>query len=108
MSFQTLLTVLAAALSLAAIVPSAIADSLDDILEKGVVRIAVPQDFPPYGSPGKDGQVEGYDVDVARLLAKDLGAKLQLVPVTSVNRVPYLQVGKVDLVVATLGVSPER
>jgi polar amino acid transport system substrate-binding protein len=85
----------------------ALADDLDRIIETGLVKIAVPQDLPPFGSIRND-QVEGYDVDVARLLAADLGVRLQLVPVTSVNRIPALLTERVDLVIANLGISPDR
>jgi polar amino acid transport system substrate-binding protein len=83
------------------------ADDLDRIIETGLVRIAVPQDLPPFGSI-RNGQVEGYDVDIAKLVATDLGVRLQLVPVTSVNRIPALLTDRVDLVIANLGISPDR
>ena len=51
---------------------------LNEILKKGEVVIAVPEAFPPFGSVGKTGKHEGYDVDVAKLIAKDLGVKLKL------------------------------
>ena len=108
MFLQRYLTLIIATLSLVAGSSSAIADELEDILQAGSIKIAVPQDFPPFGSAGKDGQLEGYDVDVARLVARDLGVKLELVPVSSVNRIPYLQTGKVDLVISSLGVTPDR
>jgi polar amino acid transport system substrate-binding protein len=85
----------------------AVADDLERILEAGLVRIAVPQDLPPFGSV-REGQLEGYDVDVAKLVASDLGVRLQLVPVTSVNRIPALLTERVDLVIANLGISPDR
>lgn len=84
------------------------ADTLDDIAKRGVLRVAVPQDFAPFGSVGTNMQVEGLDIDVAALLAKKLGARLELVPVTSANRIPYLQTNKVDLVISTLGKDAER
>jgi polar amino acid transport system substrate-binding protein len=84
------------------------ADALDDIIEAGVIRIAVPQDLPPFGSPNTEGTLEGYDVDVATLLAKDLGVRAELVPVPSGNRIPALLTHQVDLVVANLGLNPER
>ena len=56
----------------------AVADELEDILQAGVIRIGVPQDLPPFGSVSSSGQLECYDVDVARLVAKDLGVKLEL------------------------------
>ena len=51
--------------------------------------ITVPEAFPPFGSVGKKGKHEGYDVDVAKLIAKDLGVKLKLVPVVSKQRILF-------------------
>ena len=56
---------------------------LNEILKSGEVKIAVPEAFAPFGSVGKTGEHEGYDVDVAKLIAKDLGVKLKIVPVVS-------------------------
>jgi len=84
------------------------ADALADIQKAGVIRIAVPQDFPPFGSVGPDLKPLGYDVDVAALIANRMGVKLELVPVTSANRIPYLQTRKVDLVISSLGRNPDR
>jgi polar amino acid transport system substrate-binding protein len=84
------------------------AEGLDDVRRSGVLRVAVPQDFAPFGIAGTDLEPRGYDVDVARLLADGLGVRLELVPVTSVNRIPYLQTGKVDVVVSSLGRNAER
>ena len=84
------------------------ADTLGDIMKSGTVRIAVPQDFPPFGSVGADMQPEGYDIDMAKLVAAKLGVRLVLVPVSSENRLPYLQTGKVDLIISSLGKSPAR
>ncbi len=84
------------------------ADQLDDIQQKGVLKVAVPQDFPPFGSVGADMQPYGYDIDMAGYLAQKLNVKLELVPVTSANRIPYLQTKKVDLVISSLGKNPER
>ena len=51
---------------------------------------------------------QGLDVDMANLIAAKLGVKIELVPVTSANRIPYLQSKKVDLVISTLGKNPDR
>ena len=104
---KALLAVAGAALMLTQ-VTHAWADQLQDIEKRGVIRIAVPQDFPPFGSVGTDLQPQGYDIDMAKYLAKQMKLKLQLVPVTSANRVPYLQTDKVDLVISSLGKNPER
>lgn len=84
------------------------ADALADIKSKGVVRIAVPQDFQPFGGIGPDMQPMGYDIDVAKTIAEKLDVQVELVPVNSANRIPYIQTGKVDLIVAILGRTPER
>ena len=75
------------------------AGDLSKILSDGVVKIAVPESFAPFGSVGASGEHEGYDVDVAKLIAKDLGVKLELVPVVSKQRIPFLETDRVDLVV---------
>ncbi len=84
------------------------ADQLADILKEGKISIAVPENFPPFGSVGKSLEHEGYDVDVAALIAKDLGVELEVVPVTSKQRIPFLTSGKVDLVISSMGANPER
>lgn len=83
-------------------------NTLDNVLSAGVIKIAVPQDSPPFGSVGTDGEPQGYDVEVAKLIAADLEVDLELIPVTSTNRIPYLQTGRADLVISSLGATPER
>ena len=84
------------------------ADVLDNIKKAGVIRIAIPTDFPPFGTVGTDMKPQGYDIDMAGIIARDLGVKLELVPVTSTNRVPFVTTGKADLVISTLGKNPDR
>lgn len=84
------------------------ADALDEIVKSGVLKVAVPQDFPPFGSVTSDLKPQGLDIDVATLIAKKMGVKIALIPVTSANRVPYLQTKKVDLIISSLGKNPER
>ncbi len=84
------------------------AEQLEEILKSGKVKIAVPENFPPFGSVGKTLEHEGYDVDVAKLIAEDLGVELEVIPVTSKQRIPFLSSGKVDLVISSMGANPER
>nr|WP_307156586.1 transporter substrate-binding domain-containing protein [Rhizobium paknamense] len=84
------------------------ADALADITARGTIRVAVPQDFPPFGSVGPDMQPSGYDIDMANLIGEKLKVKVELVPVSSANRIPYLQTNKVDLVISSLGKNAER
>jgi len=106
MKRRHILLALAAAVIVAPLPASA--DALDDIMKAGVLKVAVPQDFPPFGSVGADMAPKGYDVDMANLIGKQMGVKVELVPVTSANRIPYLQTKKVDLVISSLGKNPDR
>lgn len=100
---------LALALSLAVAAPAVLAQAaLDNIVAKKTILVAVPTDFPPYGFVGVDLKPQGLDVDMAQLIGAKLGVKVELVPVTSGNRIPYLQTRKADLVISTLGKTPER
>jgi polar amino acid transport system substrate-binding protein len=84
------------------------AEALEQVMEAKKLRVAVPQDFLPFGSVGPDLQPLGYDVDMARLLAEKMGVEAELVPVTSANRIPYLTTGKVDLIISSFGKNPDR
>jgi polar amino acid transport system substrate-binding protein len=88
--------------------PAARADALDDIMKAKVIKIAVPQDFAPFGSAGPDLKPQGYDIDMANLIGRALGVKVDIIPVTSANRIPYLQTKKADLIISSLGKNPER
>jgi polar amino acid transport system substrate-binding protein len=82
--------------------------ALDTITKSKTIKIAIPTDYPPYGFVGPDMAPQGLDVAVAQLIAAKLGVKAELVPVTSANRIPYLQTKKADLVISTLGKNPDR
>jgi polar amino acid transport system substrate-binding protein len=90
------------------VTPVAHADAWDDIEKAKVILIAIPTDFPPYGFVSTDLKPQGLDIDMAQLIGAKLGAKVELVTVTSANRIPYLQTKKAHLVISTLGKNPER
>jgi polar amino acid transport system substrate-binding protein len=96
-------------LGLAATTSGALAQNQLASIEQGkLIKIAIPTDFPPYGFVSTDLKPQGLDVDMAGLIATKLGVALELVPVTSANRIPYLQTKKADLVISTLGKNAER
>ena len=104
----TLASSVVLALGLLAAGPSsAAADTLDDVTKAGVIRIGLFEDFPPFASLGSDLKYQGYDIDMAALLAKALGVKAELVGITGQNRIPFLTEGKVDLLLS-IGYSDER
>lgn len=98
----------AALLCSAAITGIAHADALANAEKSGTLRVAVPQDFPPFGTVGPDLKPRGYDIDVANLIGRELKLKVELIQVSSTNRIPYLTTGKADLVISSLGKNPDR
>ena len=80
----------------------------DEIKARGKLIVGVLTDFPPYAGVDDKQQPAGYDMDVAKLMAEDLGVKLEAVPVTGPNRIPYLLTNRIDMLVAVLGVTAER
>lgn len=108
-SLTAVLAILAGTMLLTALTAaSASALTPADIKQKGVVSIGMLVDFPPYGIMNSQNQPDGYDADVARLLAEAWGVKLELVPVTGPNRIPFVQTSKVDMLLASLAITQER
>ena len=95
-------------LMLGAMASTVSAQTVESIKSAGAVKIGMLVDFPPFGIMNTSNEPDGYDADVAKLLAKELGVKVQIVPVTGPNRIPYLQSNQVDLLVASLGITEER
>ena len=82
--------------------------SLQNILGKKSIALGIPTDYPPYGYMGPDFKPTGVDVAVAQLIADKLGVKAEFVPLSTPNRIPYLQSRKIDLIVSALGKNEER
>ncbi len=86
----------------------AAAQTTEEILARKKILVAIDTNNPPWGMLDQSMQPDGIDVSVARLLAKYMGVELEIVPVTSQNRIPFILTGKADLVMATLTVNPQR
>lgn len=85
--------------------------SIEKIKAEGKVRIGVFSDKPPFGYVDEKGENQGYDVYLAKRIAKDLLGnedKVEFVLVEAANRVEYLQSNKVDIILANFTVTPER
>lgn len=108
LSKRKLLAAALAATTLSAAGLAQAQNALDTIQKSRLIKIAIPVDFPPYGFVGTDFQPQGLDIEMAQYIGTKLGAKVELVQVSSANRIPYLQTKKADLVISTLGKNPER
>jgi len=93
---------------LAGIARAQTAATLDEVKKRGVLRAGVRQDVPGFGIVDEKGGTVGFDIDIATELAKRLGVKIELVPVTAATRIPLLQQGRIDLIAATLTHYRER
>ena len=85
--------------------------SLESIKERGTIRIGVFSDKPPFGYIDSNGDNQGYDVYLAKRLAKDLlgdESKVEFVLVEAASGVEYRQSNKVDLLLANFTVTKER
>jgi len=86
----------------------ALAQSVESIKSKGTVVIGIQGDNAPWGFINSSGQQDGFDADMGKLFAKELGVKVQFVPTAVANRIPALVTGKVDILFATMGMFPDR
>ena len=86
-------------------------NSLDKIVERDFLIAGVKQDAGPFGHINEKGQFEGFDIDVAKYIAKEIVGnerKIKFVPVTSSTRIEALTSGEVDIVIATMSKTKSR
>jgi polar amino acid transport system substrate-binding protein len=106
-AFKSLVVAAVAATALISTSPAK-ADKLQDILNAGTVRVGVLLDVPPWGFNDESGQPTGLDVEVATLMAEELGVELELVQLTGTNRIPSLLADQVDVIISAIGATSER
>lgn len=82
--------------------------TLQTVKSRGSMIAGVRFDAPPYGFVDASGKNIGLDIEIAEEIAKRLGVKLELVRVTGQSRIPTLNSGKVDLLIAALTRTAER
>jgi glutamate transport system substrate-binding protein len=85
---------------------------LDAIQKRGKLIVGTKFDQPLFGVKNPTtGDIEGFDAEIARLMAKAIfgdPAKIEFIEAVSKNREPFLQEGKVDIVVATYTINDKR
>lgn len=86
----------------------ALADKLDDVINKGELRCGVVLDFPPIGYRDKDNEPAGFDVDYCKDLAKALDVDFKVLPVTWAERLPVIVTNRADVVFGATSDSLER
>jgi polar amino acid transport system substrate-binding protein len=87
------------------------ADQLEKVKERGKLIVGIKTDYPPFGYLDANGQVKGFEIDIAKFIAKELlgsADAIELVPVVASNRIELLNAGRIDAIFATLGTNPDR
>jgi len=84
------------------------AQTVDEIIKRGKVVIAIDTTVPPYGMLDTNNQPTGIDVEVANLIGKNLKVPVEFVTVNSPGRIPALLSNRVDMVVAIFSITAER
>jgi polar amino acid transport system substrate-binding protein len=107
---ETMMARIAATIAAAATLAfasAAAARDLQDVLNTGTLRVGVTL-FAPWAARNGDGELIGFEVDVARQIAADMGVTVALVPYDVDRLVPALESGEIDLIAAGLTITPER
>jgi glutamate transport system substrate-binding protein len=85
--------------------------TMADLAEAGKITVGTKFDQPLFGQVGPDGVPVGFDVEIAKIIASELGIdeeNIEWVESVSANREPFIENGQVDIVVATYTINDKR
>lgn len=80
----------------------------DGILKKGELVVGITGDQPPLNATSKDGEIIGFDADLARALAKGMNLNISFSRMPFSELLPALQDGRLDMIVSGVTMTPER
>ncbi|SDB50424.1 polar amino acid transport system substrate-binding protein [Desulfonatronum thiosulfatophilum] len=81
--------------------------ALTRIMERGALRVGF-DTFVPWAMQDKTGEFIGFEIDVARRFAEDLGVRVELVPTAWRGIIPALMTGKFDLLIGGMSIRADR
>jgi len=81
--------------------------TIEQVLQRGVLRVGM-STFVPWAMKDKQGNLVGFEIDVAKRLAQDMGVKVEFVPTKWSGILPALLTGKFDIIIGGMGITPER
>ncbi|MDP3712343.1 MAG: glutamate ABC transporter substrate-binding protein [Mycobacteriales bacterium] len=82
--------------------------TMEKIQKAGVLKVGTKFDQPLYGEKQINGDITGFDVEIAKIVAKAIGVKAEFQEAVSKNREPFIKAGTVDIVVATYTINDKR
>jgi polar amino acid transport system substrate-binding protein len=81
--------------------------TIEQVLQRGVLRVGM-DTFVPWAMKNKEGELIGFEIDVARQLAEDLGVDVEFVPTKWSGIIPALLTGKFDVIIGGMSMTTER
>ncbi len=81
--------------------------AIDRIMKRGALKVGL-DIFVPWAFKDKDGNLVGFEVDVATKLAEDMGIEVEFVPTEWSGIIPALLTGKFDVIIGGMGITTER
>jgi polar amino acid transport system substrate-binding protein len=111
-SVLTAAAVVVALLAAADLRPGAVSGQSEEIFAKVLrthtLTVGTISGNPPWEITKPNGELDGYDIAIAKLIGQDLGAKVNFVVTSGAGRIPALQTRKVDIVIAELNYTGQR
>jgi len=104
---KTVLIIISVVLMLAGCAKKEPGKLLEDVKKRGVLRVGM-STFVPWAMNDKQGNLIGFEIDVATALAKELGVKVEFVPTKWSGIIPALLTGKFDVIIGGMGITAER
>jgi polar amino acid transport system substrate-binding protein len=81
--------------------------TIEQVIKRGTLRVGM-STFVPWAMKDKTGKLIGFEIDVARQLAADMGVKIEFVPTKWAGIIPALLTGKFDVIIGGMSVRPDR
>lgn len=81
--------------------------TVEQVMKRGVLRVGM-DIFQPWAMKDKNGELIGFEIDVATRLAEDMGVKVEFVPTAWSGIIPALLTGKFDVIIGGMGITPKR
>jgi polar amino acid transport system substrate-binding protein len=80
---------------------------IEQVQKRGILRVGM-STFVPWAMKDKTGKFIGFEIDVAKRLAKDTGVNVEFVPTKWSGIIPALITGKFDIIIGGMGIIPSR
>lgn len=82
--------------------------TLNEILERGELRVGLEPGYMPFEMKDKRGRIIGYDVDMAKAIAKAMDVKLKIIPTAFDGIIAGLLTNKFDIIIAGMTITQQR